>query len=480
MEKKSVTSQRNAAAIGGIRGGSGKTIVSIGIIKSLLLRGISVAPFKKGPDYIDPAWLTLASGSQCYNLDTFLMDEITIIEKLRTMNRHAAFAVIEGNRGIFDGYDLEGAHSFSELVKLAKVPLILVVDCAKSSRTVAAVVRGCETFDGDLPLKGVILNRLGGERHKKLVTRAIEEYCLTPVLGAIPTIASLEILERHLGLMPVYEHDDPAELISAIGDAIGDNVDIDALINIATSHSHNEQGPSDSGTVYEIRDSTNGRSTGDKPVIGIIKDSAFNFYYDDNIRELKRCGATIVEISSIEDATVPDIDALYIGGGFPETHAERISRNKTFRHELRDLIDRGLPVYAECGGLVYLSKSLHTDHRHEMVGILPFEFEVAKKPMGHGYTIFVVDQENPYYAKGSVVKGHEFRYSRITNREALKGTTTVFRMQRGNGIAAGRDGLVYKNVLATFSHTHAAGDNVSWLKSLVDLAVERKKNNGQA
>ncbi|MCK5254661.1 MAG: cobyrinate a,c-diamide synthase [Deltaproteobacteria bacterium] len=499
MEKISLKSRRNGIAIGGIRGSSGKTFVSIGIIKSLMRRGISVAPFKKGPDYIDPAWLAIAAGNQCYNLDTFLMDEVTIIENFQKMNLRADFAIVEGNRGIFDDYDVAGTHSFSELIKLLNIPLILVLDCTKSSRTIAAVVHGCKTFDEDLPLKGVILNQLGGERHKKLVTDAIEKYCDIPVLGAIPRISSLIIIERHLGLMPISEHNDPKQLTNAIGDVIENNVDIDAVIKISASHSNKKKEIFNdainniknkfpnfikkSKQIYHpinnrIDDKINGNRI--QPVIGIVKDAAFNFYYDDNIMELKRYGTKIIEINSINDKTIPEIDALYIGGGFPETHAEMISGNNTFRQELKNLIDDGLPVYAECGGLVYLSKSIIMDRNYPMVGIFPFDFEVSKKPVGHGYTIFVVDKKNPYYPQGSVVKGHEFRYSKIISNAAVKDTKTVFKMQRGKGIVKGRDGLIYRNTLATFSHTHAAGNNVLWLKSLVELAVERNRGNEKA
>jgi cobyrinic acid a,c-diamide synthase len=414
------------------------------------------------------------------------------------MNLSADFAIVEGNRGIFDDYDVAGTHSFSELIKLLNIPLILVLDCTKSSRTIAAVVHGCKSFDEDLPLKGVILNQLGGERHKKLVTDAIEKYCDIPVLGALPRISSLIIVERHLGLMPVSEHNDPKRLTNAIGDVIENNVDIDALIKISASHSNKKKeifnglknniknkSPNftkKSNQLFPLNDRIDDRINDNRtqPVIGIIKDSAFNFYYDDNIMELKRYGAKIIEINSIGNNTIPEIDALYVGGGFPETHAEMISGNNAFRQELKSLIDDGLPVYAECGGLVYLSKSIIMDRKYPMVGIFPFDFEVSKKPVGHGYTIFVVDKKNPYYLQGSVVKGHEFRYLKIINNAAAKDTTTVFKMQRGKGIVKGRDGLIYRNTLATFNHTHAAGNNVLWLKSLVKLAMERKRGNEKA
>ena len=477
-------------AIGGVKGGSGKTLFAIGLIRALMRRGFSVSPFKKGPDYIDPAWLSLASDRQCLNLDAYLMTREKIVSSYRNGVAGVDFAVVEGNRGVFDGLDIEGTYSFAELVKWLGIPLLLVLDGSKSSRTLAALLHGCENFDRDLSISGVILNQIAGERHKKIITESIEKYCRTPVVGAVPRLSDLPLSERHLGLIPVSEHRDPDQVLNTLGDAIENNVDIESIIKIAkTGLEINKTGYTEpSLTDAAVRENysiiekpeSDGSSTRSNdiavhPAIGVIKDSAFNFYYAENLAALKKNSARIVELNSILDDDIPPIDALYIGGGFPETHVELLSKNYYFREKIKKLIDGGLPVYAECGGLIYLSDSIIlNDTCFPMTGIFPFVFELSNKPVGHGYTVFEVDKENPFYRTGVVVRGHEFRYSRIVNIGEADRVNTVFRMRRGTGIAGCRDGILYKNCLATFSHTHAYSENIQWIDSICRLAVSEK------
>ncbi len=484
---------RPSVAVAALRGGSGKTIVSLGLIRALSKQGLSIAPFKKGPDYIDPAWLSLAANLTCFNLDSFLMNEEMILSSFVNRNPHSDIALIEGNRGLFDGYDVEGTHSFAELVKLLNVPLVLVVECTKSSRSVAAIVHGCNTFDENLSLSGVILNRIAGERHKDLIKSAIEKYCRVPVIGILPRIPSLTLHERHLGLVPVYEHENPGKLIDQLGDVVTDNVNLDEIVRLAAPGSRvpmreevlqkitvkpfaaitNSQSSARHAADHVLNDDPDQDAPG-APTAGIIRDQAFNFYYPENIEHLSRSGIRIVELDSLYGAPGVGIDALYIGGGFPETHADRLSKNTDFRLWLKDLIEDGLPVYAECGGLVYLSRSLKVgDMKYPMVGIFSLDFEVAKAPEGHGYTIFEVSADNPYFPAGTVARGHEFRYSKIVNIDEAAGLDYVFKMQRGRGIIKGRDGILYKNALATFSHTHASGINIRWIDSLADMARKR-------
>jgi len=474
--------KRNAIAIAGVRGGMGKTIVSLGLIRSLCRLGYSVAPFKKGPDYIDPAWLSLAAGRYCHNLDTFLIEDETNRNIYLDVHPDANLCVLEGNRGLYDGYNVEGTHSFAELSKLLDIPVVLVVECNKTSRTVAAIVLGVKMFDPGLRLEGVILNNLAGERHRALITEAVERYTGLPVLGSIPRIRSMLPNERHLGLVPVFEHEGPEGLIDSLGDIVEKSVDLEKIAEIAGA----PEAPDTVRTKLTIGP-FNGISTGgpkieisrDKPRIGIARDSAFNFYYRENIEAIVRAGGSIVEISPIGDRSLPEIDALYIGGGFPETHAKELSDNTSFKSELRARIEEGLPVYAEGGGLVYLSDSIMIDGvRHPMIGIFPMDFDMARSPQGHGYTIFEVDLDNPFYAKGELLRGHEFRYARILNDGGPGGLSTVFAMRRGAGIAGRRDGALFKNVLATFCHTHAASENVRWPQRLVEIAALRKKSPG--
>jgi cobyrinic acid a,c-diamide synthase len=395
-----------------------------------------------------------------------------VTDCFRRRNAHADMALIEGNRGLFDGFDVEGTHSFSELVKLLGVPLLLVMECSKASRSIAALVHGCNTFDEKLRIGGVILNHIAGERHRSLVTAAIEKYCRVPVLGIMPRIHALPIRERHLGLVPVYEHGDPEKLIDLLGDLAAENIDLDAVTELAgryvsdCAHYSSAGRPAPRGIPAHAA----------APRVGVVRDSAFNFYYPENLEKLEQCGAVITGFNSLEDASIGEIDALYIGGGFPETHAERLSNNTGFRSRIRDLVEEGLPVYAECGGLVYLSRSIRVgDNTYPMAGVLPMDFEISSRPEGHGYTILEADRQNPFYASGTTVRGHEFRYSRIVNGDAAESLSTIFKVRRGRGIAAKRDGILYKNTLAIFSHTHACAPGVTWIPSLVEMARSKMR-----
>jgi cobyrinic acid a,c-diamide synthase len=486
------SSLRKGIAIAGIRGGSGKTLLTIGIIQALIRKGISVSPFKKGPDYIDPAWLTHASGRHCRNLDAYLMPKQKLIETFMKDVSETDIAIVEGNRGLFDGMDIDGTFSFSELVKLLGIPLILILDCSKSSRTLAAIVHGCETFDKKLTVNGVILNNIAGERHKNIITDSINKYCRAPILGFLPRMTLLSLGERHLGLVPVSEHNDPDMIINALGDAVEKNVDMKALIEISgagikkrilspekiSADSDNTIRPGIIKITEQERTLSETESSLRKPCIGVIYDTAFNFYYRENLEALESGGGRLILLNSMKDSDIPDIDGLYIGGGFPETHAKLLNKNFEFRHKLKNLIEKGLPVYAECGGLIYLSEAIiENGKNHQMTGVFPFVFEISDKPVGHGYTLFEVDVENPFYKKGTAVRGHEFRYSRVVNTVEIDKINTVFNMRKGTGIGNGRDGILYKNCLATFSHTHASSENITWMDSLIKLVRDRKSSS---
>ncbi len=461
-------SSRPALAVAGMRGGSGKTIVTLGLIRALMGRGFSIAPFKKGPDYIDPAWLSLAAGRECHNLDTFLMGRNAVRRSFLTNGADADIAIVEGNRGLFDGYDIEGTHSFAEMVKLLHLPTILVVECTKSSRSVAAMVYGFKNFDKKITLRGVILNRIAGERHRNLISSAIEKYCGVPVLGAVPRLPELILWERRLGLIPVHEHPDPSSIIDLLGKVIEERINLEAIASIGRPR---KQRRIESRDVPVRVKTKHAASPPRAPRVGVVQDKAFNFYYPENLEAIVRCGAQIVPINSLVDTQLRAVDALYIGGGFPENHAKTLSGNKRLRLQIRKRIEEEMPVYAECGGLIYLSDSIIADgKRYPMAGIFPLVFEIAQRPEGHGYTIFEVDAENPFFKTGSILRGHEFRYARIVNTQDASSMPMVFSMRRGRGIANNRDGILYKNTLATFSHTHYLCGNAQWIESLVKLA----------
>ncbi|MFH1148804.1 MAG: cobyrinate a,c-diamide synthase [Pseudomonadota bacterium] len=454
-------------AIAALKGGAGKTVLSAGIIMALRKRGFGVVPFKKGPDYIDAGWLALAANQPCYNLDPFLMEKDRILSSFLSRMKEGQFAIIEGNRGLFDGTDEAGTYSTAELAKLLQTPVILIVDCTKVTRTAAAMVLGCVKFDPSIEIKGVILNQIAGSRHETMVRNTIEHYCGIPVIGAIPRLRGGELPERHMGLVPHLEHEASIQALSAISETVDQNIDIERLTDLAL-----QAGPLDAGPGMTC--ACLGADA--RVAVGVIRDSAFQFYYPENLEDLVRNGADLVDISPLRDREVPEIDALYIGGGFPETHAEVLAANRTFADSMRAKVDKGLPVYAECGGLIYLGRSITIDGAaYPMSGVLPIDLCLGKKPQGHGYTELVVDRENPYFSPGHILRGHEFHYSRVQKWDRQSGMYMAFRIKRGYGVDGERDGFCYKNVLATYTHIHALG-MVEWADIIMKKAREHKES----
>ncbi len=451
--------------IAALRGGSGKTVISIGLIAAISQQHKTVAPFKKGPDYIDAGWLAMAAGRPCYNLDHFLAEPIDVCRSFlrHTASAKADIAVIEGNRGLFDGLDVDGTTSTASLGKLLQSPVILCLDCTKSTRTMAAVVLGCLNFDPSVNIQAVILNRVAGNRHESILRTSIERHCGVKVIGSVPKLDQEDFPERHMGLIPTPEHALVAHSIKTAAETVNRYVDLKAVLTIA-----DEAAPlttACSEKEYEARIVPVGSK---HPKIGIIKDSAFQFYYPDNLEALQAAGADLVYVSPMFDNGLPDIDALYIGGGFPETHAPQLAQNLALRESLKSAADNGLPIYAECGGLMYLGETLVLDTQYPMTGVLPIVFGFSKKPQGHGYTMVTVDGENPYYPVGTHLRGHEFHYSHVLEWKG-KARDMVFAVQKGRGVVNKRDGICYKNVLATYTHVHSLG-TPQWAEALVRVA----------
>ena len=447
--------------IGALRGSAGKTTLCAALAAALYKRGVTVIPFKKGPDYIDAAWLAMAASNPCYNLDTFMMGRTQVA---RSFSRHApsdAISLIEGNRGLYDGSSPEGEHSSAELAKLIKAPVVLVIDCDKVTRTAAAMVLGCQRFDPEVDIRGLILNRVAGTRHAAVVRRSLEDHCGIPVFGTVPRMADIPFSERHLGLIPPQEHDQILQALQMAADIAGNYLDMEGLIQVAQSAPPWED--------LLVPDVLPADEPADPVTIGVIRDRAFQFYYPENIEALVREGARVIEVSAISEEKLPSVDALYIGGGFPETQAGLLADNKAFRSSLRDAAEHGLPIYAECGGLMFLGESLTVGDKHyPMVGFLAISFGMEKRPQGHGYTVLHVEEENPFYPVGTEINGHEFHYSRILSRKEDDGHL-AFRVERGIGVDGKRDGLCRKNVLATFTHVHALGTR-EWAEGLVGRA----------
>ena len=455
--------------IAALRGGSGKTILSLGLTSAWKAMGHRVAAFKKGPDFIDSGWLSFAAGRPCYNLDPFLMNPQQILTSMLQNSTGADISVIEGNRGLFDGLDLDGCCSTGELGKILKSPVILIVDVTMATRTVAALVMGCQKFDPELKIRGVILNRVAGLRQESLAKNAVEQYCGLPVVGAVPKLRQNIFPERHMGLVPHLETDYAGKAIAWARSIAEKHLDLKALWNLA-----HEAAPLDCPS-EERNDQKALLFPQPAPRIGVIRDKSFWFYYPENLDHLKRLGAHLVEINSLEDRVLPAIDALYIGGGFPETQAQVLADNVTFRGSLKEAIAGGLLVYAECGGLMYLGERLVVDGKEfPMVGALPLSLILEKKPQGHGYTVLEVTDKNPFYSVGESLKGHEFHYSKAVIHPS-NDTRTVFKVIRGAGLDGQKDGLCRKNVLATYTHIHAGG-NREWARRLIN-AVTGMKNN---
>lgn len=443
--------------VAGLSGDGGKTLVSLGLARSLRDRGLRVRTAKKGPDYIDAAWLGAAAGSDCVNLDTFLMSREGVGSAAWSF-RGGDIAVIEGNRGLYDGSDPEGTHSTAELAKLLKAPVLLVVNVTKVTRTVAALVLGCQQLDRSVTIGGVVLNRVGTSRQEALIRRAVEDSTGIPVLGAIPRLNGDNLLPgRHLGLVTVAEHPHGQRAIEAAAEAVANNVELDRVVEMAR-HAPPVELPMLRLEIEPV-----------KARIGYLSDAAFSFYYPENLECLRTHGAELVEVVPGAGRPMPDVDGLYIGGGFPEVHAERLASDKEMATRIRQRVSEGMPVYAECGGLMYLARELRVDGRtFPMAGVLDLVIEQMAKPQGHGYEVAVVDRENPFFATGTKLSGHEFHYSRVLAGDDLE--QTVLSLERGSGAGDARDGIVKGSVWASYLHLHALA-TPRWAEGFLKLAA---------
>jgi cobyrinic acid a,c-diamide synthase len=449
--------------IAAMRGGAGKTTISLGMAAAWRRSGRKVVPFKKGPDYIDAAWLSLAANHPCRNLDTFLMGREGVRSSFGRNAIEQGISLIEGNRGLYDGLDVRGSQSTAELAKLLCAPVILTVDCSKVTRTAAAMVLGCQELDREVDIRGVILNRVARSRQEDILRQAVEQVCGVEVLGAVPRLEKFFFPERHLGLLPPQEHQWIQEALDQAAEVSERYLNLERLAEIA-----NEAGLFPKGTAEEEGGAAIAPGN-DPPVIGVVRDSAFQFYYPENLASLSDRGARVVEVSAVREEKLPAVDGLYIGGGFPETHARRLAENMGFRASLRAAAEEGLPIYAECGGFMYLGEKLVLrGQTFPMVGALPVSFVMEERPQGHGYTMLEVVRANPFFPVGHRMRGHEFHYSRpIEMRE--EESYFCFRMDRGTGVDGRRDGLCRRNILATYSHFHSLGSG-EWAEGLVRRA----------
>ena len=443
--------------IAGLAGGSGKSVVSVGITAALKRAGHNVIPFKKGPDYIDAGWMQLGAGKNCYNLDPYMMTKEAIEKSFAKRSRGANYVVVEGNRGLYDGVNATGGYSTAELALMLKLPIILVVNCTKTTRTVAAMVLGCKMLDPRIDIRGVILNQIGTKRQRLLITESVEKYTGLPVLGSIPRLKTDIFPMRHLGVVPHQEYKNSSDALDFLVELISEHLDLEKV--------EAAMAPLDDS--FTLRLGHGVKSPQETRVkVGVLQDAAFQFYYSENLEALEHEGAELVYINAMTDSCLPEIDGLYIGGGFPETGAAQLAANSSFRLSVKQAADNGLPIYAECGGLIYLGESISlSDTTYPLAGVFPAQFTMSEKPQAHGYSIFEVDSDNGYYPLGTEVKGHEFRYSKVVDWRGDSEQLTV-KMKRGTGFIDGRDGLIYKNVFALYTHVHAEG-TPEWAKGFI-------------
>jgi len=462
-----------ALIVSAFKGGSGKTILSLGLLGSLAKKGFKIAAFKKGPDYIDAKWLGFAAGADCYNLDPYLMDKKIICASYLTHIRDADIAIVEGNRGLYDGVDEFGSCSTAELAKLLNLPVVLVIDCTKITRTVAALVLGCKLFDQDVNICGCVLNQVARHRHESIVTKTIERYTDIKVLGALPRLKQDPLPMRHLGVLPCEEHPKAKEVLDVVTKLVEENTDIDALISSA-SLSKDLVWPLTTDSLYPISEDGYLR----RVKIGIFRDAAFQFYYPENFEALKAQGADLYFLNAFETDDISFLDALYIGGGFPETQASRLVERQGLFKAIKEFVEQGKPIYAECGGLMFLGEKISFKGiDYDMVGIFPWTFSVGRRPQGHGYTILEVEKDSGFYKKGDIIKGHEFHYSKPVNLEEKK-DNVVFtcKVKRGHGFDGRVEGALYKNVFGTYTHIHALS-KPCWAKRFIELALKIRGNS---
>lgn len=429
--------------IAGVKSGVGKTSIATGIMAALTQKGLKVQGFKVGPDYIDPTYHAAATGRPSRNLDSFLMPPEAVLECFARASRYADVAVVEGVMGLFDGKELSGRHSTAEMARLLKAPVLLVVDVSSMGQSAAALVEGYRRFDPRVKVAGVILNRVAGERHLRMVREAVERRAGLPVVGALMREELVPLPQRHLGLVPAVERGELAEAVKRLGEVVGSRLDLERIMELAR-----EAGP------FPVKESgVFPRETGRSRVrIGIARDAAFHFYYQDSLELLEAYGAELVAFSPLEDRALPrGIAGVYIGGGFPELFLKQLVENHELIHSLRAAAAAGLPIYAECGGLMYLCQEVQDAEGQAwpMVGLIPAVCRMEKRLVAMGYRTALCLRPNLLLPAGGKIRGHEFHYSRLECR--------LIPFPWAYLLEGAQEGYAQGNLLATYLHVHFVG-----------------------
>lgn len=426
--------------IAATQSGSGKTTIATGLLSALREQGIAVQSFKVGPDYIDPGYHTMASGRPAHNLDSWLVPEQVLPELFTRTMEGSDIAVIEGVMGLYDG-GREGVSSTAAIAKLLKAPVVLVLDVKSMGASAAAIACGFRDYDPEVNLAGVILNRLGSATHEEMICRAMKDAGIR-VLGALRRDDSLKMPERHLGLVPVAENEGERQAIEAMGTAVAKSLDIEAILHLACLAPELE-------VVMPEHKMQPRRCR-----IGIARDEAFSFYYTASLAILAHCGAELVPFSPLNDAELPEVDGLFIGGGFPEMFAAKLEANETMRRSIREAAEKGMPIYAECGGYMYLLQSLKdfAGREYAMCGALSGRAAMTEKLQMVGYVEAELIEDTVLGKAGTKLRGHEFHFS----QDEAEGESP-FRFKKLRTGECYEAGACRKNVLGSYLHLHFAG-----------------------
>lgn len=447
---------------------SGKTTFTVGLAAALARLGRRVQCFKKGPDYIDPLWHRRASGRPSYNLDfnTQTPEEIAALVAAREPGMD--LALIEGNKGLHDGVDLEGGDSTAALAKLLRAPVVLVIDAAGMTRGIAPLLLGYRAFDPAVDVAGVVLNRVATARQEGKLVAAVERYTDVPVLGAIGRHEGLLVEERHLGLTTPQETDDVERIVARLAETVALGVDLPRLEAVAET-----RGPAAERARPIVVAGGRAATPADAPVIAVARDAAFCFYYQDDLEALEKAGARLAFFSTLEAARLPDCDGLFVGGGFPESRIAALAANAGLRADVAEKGRAGLPIYAECGGLMYLSRKIVWNGvEGEMVGLVPGDAVVHDRPQGRGLVLLEETPAMPWPDAAAIAEGgaprrvraHEFHYARLEN--LAPGLSYAWKVRRGEGITGADDGVVIANTVASFAHLRDTS-RLDWARRFV-------------
>ncbi|RQW64561.1 cobyrinate a,c-diamide synthase [Vibrio viridaestus] len=435
-----------AILIGGTNSGSGKTTMTLGILKALSRRGLAVQPFKVGPDYIDTSWHTHVCGVKSRNLDAFMVPEEQLFNSFYHHAQQADICVIEGVMGLYDGYGTDPHYcSSAGMATALGCPVILTLDGRAVSTSAAATVLGFQKMDPNLNIAGILLNNVTTEGHFELIKTAIEKYCQIPVIGRLPKLPDIELPSRHLGLVTAVEQDKYNEKWELLADEVEKYIDIDKLLDVAKLKIHE----SSASHVPEII-SDQGKGL----TLALAYDEAFNFYYEDNLEFLEATGVEIKKFSPLKDSHLPDADMIYLGGGYPEIYAEQLAKNVSLLQAIKSAHESGKAIFAECGGLMYLGSTIEDESglQHKMCDILPGKSFMTKALKRFGYCTAQANHDNVLMKVGQQIRGHEFHYSDFDSE--LEPALTFTKERDGVELSRWSGGYQVGNTFASYLHIH--------------------------